>query len=198
MTMRRVFPLRSALLPALAVLLAGTFALAGCTAETQINLAQVRGQAVSLLNLRSYRAYYHEILYFEEKQTVLGFISTRDRKFLFGMDFVLTAGPRIGESFKVSRGDAGAIVFTLPYPEILSIDGREETIRQYINQTYGGDLTYLEIGDLVDAARKKIAADAISRGILSKAAAETERLLGLLSASLGWDKTEYVWEAANG
>ena len=158
----------------------------------------VRDQLESVLELHSYEYLYREILYFGEQETVLGFIPTRDRRFLFRVDFRVSAGVDLSEGFEIDSSNSSQIHIRLPEPEILSIDAQESSIRQYLNQSFGGELQYLEISDLLEQARESLAEDATRRGILAEAKREAEALVRTLLSGLGIQNLSISWGLQDG
>lgn len=167
----------------------------GCTNRPVQSTASVRNQLETLLQLHSYEFLYREILYLGERQTVLGIIPTRDRQFLFRVDFRVSAGVDLSRGYELVpvSGRQGFYLLELPQPEILLVDALEDTIYQYVNQTFGGQLRITELGDLLTLARDSITQDSLDRGILQRARTEAEVLIRSLFHSLGIGEVEFRW-----
>lgn len=177
----------------LAILFLASFI--GCNNQPARTTASVRSQLETLLQLHSYEYLYREILYLGERQTVLGIIPTRDRQFLFRVDFRVSAGVDLTRGYRLEQvsGRPGTYLLELPQPEILLVDALEDTIHQYVNQTFGGQLRITELGDLLTLARDSITQDSLDRGILQRARTEAEVLIRSLFHSLGIGEVEFRW-----
>jgi len=167
--------------------------LSSCNPGNVTQTANLRAQIENLLQLHSYEYRYREILYLGDQRTLLGFIPTRDRQFLFRVDFLVSAGVDLTRGYTLSSGPGNKMTLVLPSPEILSVDAQEETLYQYVNQTFGGDLRILEIGDLLELASQSISQDSIERGILHQAKQEAESLVRSFFLSLGIDEVVLEW-----
>ena len=126
---------------------------------------------------------------------MLGIIPTRDRQFLFRVDFRVSAGVDLSRGYRLEPvpGRPGVYLIELPQPEILLVDALEDTIHQYVNQTFGGQLRITELGDLLTLARESIIQDSIDRGILHRARTEAEVLIRSLFHSLEIGEVEFRW-----
>jgi hypothetical protein len=147
-----------------------------------------------MAELRSYEYIYREILYLGEQERFLGVFPTKDRRFLFSINLHVTAGVNLAQAAPVLIENDTTLILTLPSPQILSIDAKEDTIRQYFAKEFGGQLQLLELGDLLDQAKRSIRADALSRGVLQQARAEAEDLLTGLGRSLGFSSIRFIWQ----
>ncbi len=173
-----------------------------CSQSSDLSTTALRSQMTALMRLHSYEYLYREILYLGDRQTLLGFIPTRDRQFLFRVDFLVSAGVDLqDEGFSLERTGTTTdpvILLELPQPRIFTVDALEHTIHQYVNQTFGGELRFLEMSDLLTLAAQSIEADALRRGILDQARAEAEILIRSFFASLGYRNVRIAWGTANG
>lgn len=153
--------------------------LTGCSPATRIDTVTVEEQLTNLLELHTYEHIYRDVVYFGEEKSFL-FFRTVDRRVLFSIDIRVRAGVdlRQGVSVIPDASDPNRIYVQLPPAEILSVDADEASIHEYFIREQGGRIGLLEMTGQLSEVKQRVAADAIDRGILERAGANAQQIVG--------------------
>jgi hypothetical protein len=167
-------------------------ALAACAEpEAPVNVEALSEQVRTLLELPTVEHLYREVVYIDENRSFLMF-RTGTKRLLFSLELRVQAGIDLQHGFTVAPIEPNGVAVVIPEPTILEVDALEETIRQYIVEERGENITWLEYSDEIEMAKGRVRADAIRRGILEEADARARRLLQNLFREAGFDEVTFV------
>lgn len=177
---------------ACAAVLAFLAALSACSEPAaEVDVEGLSTQVKALLELPTVEHLYREVVYIDENRSFLMF-RTGTKRLLFSLELRVQAGIDLQHGFTVAPMDENAVAVVIPEPTILEVDALEETIRQYIVEERGENITWLEYADEIETAKGRVRADAIRRGILEEADARARRLLRNLFLEAGFDEVTFV------
>ncbi|TVQ22808.1 MAG: DUF4230 domain-containing protein [Spirochaetaceae bacterium] len=147
---------------------------------------------VTLLELNTYEHVYRDLVYFGEERSFL-FIRTMERATLFSVDIRVRAGVDLsdGVTLRPDRSSPGRIAVAIPRSKILMVDADESTLREYMIRERGGRIGLLEMSGQLEAVKARTAADAVRRGILTRADANARALVTSLLSMAGFDDVIY-------
>ena len=88
---------------------------------------------------------------------------TGRRRIVFAIEISVVAGVEISDQIAVERGRGRdrRVFVTVPAPEILRIDAREETIEQYFVREGLRGIDWVDVSGEVEAAKERNRADAV-------------------------------------
>ena len=167
-------------------------ALSACTQpRPAVDVDSLSSQVRALLELPTVEHLYREVVYIDENRSFLVF-RTGTKRLLFSLELRVQAGIDLQNGFTVVPVDENTVAVVIPEPTILEVDALEETIRQYIVEERGENITWLEYADEIETAKGRVRADAIRRGILQEADARARRLLRNLFREAGFEEVTFV------
>jgi len=146
-----------------------------------------------ILLLPAYEHVYRDIIYFNEEKTFM-FFKLYDKELLFSVNIRVQAGINLEKGFSLDNDGTHSIRITLPEPEILLIDADETTIKELFITEWGKEINRLDYYSEIENKKEAVAADAVKRGILVKAAQNIDFMLTNLFKSAGYDSVTIIFE----
>lgn len=140
----------------------------------------------NILKVEAAEFVYRDVVYQGREDKLLGIVTTGDTRLLFSVNFKVRAGIDLKKGLSMayieglSKEQEPAVSVTIAPAEILSIDADESSIRElfsyemsFLEKTYGiGEdrrIKWLDVQDEVNKAKDRLRADAVARGIETRA-----------------------------
>ncbi len=169
-----------------------------CTRESRDQLRNSIDQRLqSVLSLHTAEYLYNDVIYYGDQTSFLG-IPTGARQILFSVDVRIRAGINIQEGLQVAVNQMGEVEIVLPEARILYADVEEKTIHQYFVRQYGRQISWIDIQDVVAAAKDQLIVDAVKRGILQQADRQAESIVRNLLEGSGVRNFQIIRRERNG
>lgn len=152
------------------------------------DLNSARNRVENLSTLTTSRYEYRDVIFFGEETRLLG-IPTGNREMLFAIRIDVIAGLHLTDAVSVEVGGRRdrELFVTLPAPEVIRVEAREETIDQYFARTGLRGVDWLDVSEEVERAKERDRRDALERGILDKARLQGEFLVRELLLAAGYE-----------
>lgn len=166
------------------------FSLLSCTQDLNLLEEKITEKVNNILQLPLHEMVYRDIIYLDETKTFF-LIKTVDKRLLFSVQIRIQAGYDLTEGFKVSVISPREAVVSLPEPKILLADADESTIKQFFSKETGGAISLLSYYEEIDRKKPALIEDALSRGILIKAASNGEAMIRGILESLGFSSIRF-------
>ncbi len=170
--------------------------LGSCTKEAPETLATMEEKLRTIAELPGFEHIYRDVVYYSEKETVMG-IATTDNRLLFSINVRVQAGINLDRGFKIVPTDNTVTVY-LPKAEILLIDADESSINQLffveqgkMGRAFSDKITRLEYYDEIENRKQDIRAEAESRGILSRAETNGRLVIRRLFEEAGYSEVRF-------
>jgi hypothetical protein len=154
-------------------------------------VAETRAQIERLQSLVTTRYRYRDIVFFERETRLLG-IPSGSQEILFAVEMRIHAGVNLARGFAVEMdpADPARVYITLPAAEVLRVDADEQSIRQYLIRERLTRIDWLDVTDELEAAKERNRRDAVERGILERAEAQTRSIVAGLAGAAGFRTVE--------
>lgn len=165
------------------------FSIFGCVGEDTPSQEEVESRVRDILSLPTFEHIYRDVVYVGEEAKFLNII-TKDIEALFSIDVHVQAGIDLTEGMDIRFLDKDSAVVSLPRAKILHIDADENTIHQYFVREFGGSISTLQYYDEINAKKKLLEEDAISRGILIRAEENAALLIQNILGLAGYTDIE--------
>ena len=176
--------------PALLLLTAIALLLLACGNEPAVSPAPVEQRITNLLELHTVEYRYRDVIYYGERETLLGLLTTLDRQILFAVEIVVQAGVDLTEGVEVLRDESnpGFALVRIPQPEVLLVDVDEESIEQFFVRERGGRIEWNVVAAEMEQVKARVEADAVDKGILRRAEENAGLLVEELMTVAGFEE----------
>lgn len=151
-------------------------------------------QLEKMMELSTLEWIYDELIYQSYNKKLL-FVETRRKEALFSIRIAIRAGFQFDrEKFLDYKKDT--LLVYMPPPQILSIDAKEESIRQYFVRERRSALLYPEFQDWINLCAERVKKDALQKGILKECSKRGRKIIKSYLHSLGYQKIKLISQGA--
>lgn len=134
-------------------------------------IEEAGNQIRNLKELVTARQIYRNVIYTEVKENLIV-----DKRSLFTINYVVTAGVDLSSGFSL-KADDNRIVVTYPYPRIFSIDADESSIDEYFALERFGRIKQSDYLDTVFDEKERIRREAVESELLERADRNLQSLI---------------------